>query len=397
MSIANTSANSHLMRNSSSTIGGDIASFLLLAHVALEATKRPMVANRACRASGQLDWGGMHERRESRKLTKSELILQRRSIDQAAAAGKKSQGSADHPQQTPAGRPSSHLVQPASVTDHGWLNSITNTIANTIAFQIGPPGCEAASMPSARQSADIFSQKHSNGFQVFLNKRAKNAKSMAGMIVLVVETYSDKASAQNVARVLSDYRRTQGDRFFVEGGIKKVCTSRSQRYGIALSDCQLMERGSSNFDALEVADRKVYLNLITCLNFMKTYVPELRHQPIPEFTDHARLLLLRHLNQIPPDGQQKLYALLGPLTDSMQEFERKANLINGERAKQMASFIRENRSTDGINYVVISRGQEEHLPNLLTDLTCITLASLPQASEHKPVTLKPAHQQKQEL
>lgn len=80
-----------------------------------------------------------------------------------------------------------------------------------------------------------------------------------------------------------------------------------------------------------------------------------------------------------------------------EDFMKKATQSNAARAKDMTKFIRENKSTDGINYVMISRGQEEHLPALLTDLPCIVLGSLSESDDHQHIELKPSSQQKQEL
>jgi hypothetical protein len=81
----------------------------------------------------------------------------------------------------------------------------------------------------------------------------------------------------------------------------------------------------------------------------------------------------------------------------MEAFTSKVTQNNAERAKDMANFIRKNRSTEGVNYVVISKGQEEYLPKLLSDLPCITLGSLPESVDRQRVELKSSKEQKQEL
>jgi len=142
---------------------------------------------------------------------------------------------------------------------------------------------------------------------------------------------------------------------------------------------------------------KVYANLLLCLGQMKTFIPELERQPTPETTADARVLLLHYLDKLPAGDREKIGSRLKAVADSMEAFTSKATQTITERAKDMASFIRKNRSKDGINYVVISKGQEEYLPKLLSDLPCITLGSLPESVDGQKVELKASKEQKQEL
>ncbi len=272
-----------------------------------------------------------------------------------------------------------------------------NAVGNAISFRIGPPGADAASVSPEQPSPEDFSRKHKGVFRVSLNKLAKSRQDMSGVIVLVVEFYSDKASRRNVAAVLKDYKKQPTNRFFLEGGTADICKSRSEIYGVDISACQLMEKGSSRFKELDEADMKVYANLLLCLGQMKTFIPELERQPTPETTADARVLLLHYLDKLPAGDREKIGGRLKAVADSMEAFTSKATQTITERAKDMASFIRKNRSKDGINYVVISKGQEEYLPKLLSDLPCITLGSLPESVDGQKVELKASKEQKQEL
>ena len=272
-----------------------------------------------------------------------------------------------------------------------------NVVGNVMSFRIGPPGADAASVSSERQSPETFSRKHKAAFRVSLNQLAKSRQDMSGVIVLIVEAYSDKASRRNVAAVLRDYKKQPSNRFFLEGGTASICKSRSEIYGIEISACQLMEKGSSRFQDVDKADMKIYINLLDCLKQMKTFIPELGNEPTPEATEEARVLLLRYLDKLPAAGREKIYSRFKAVADSMEEFTSKATHTLADRAQDMASFIRKKRSTDGVNYVVISKGQEEYLPKLLSDLPCITLGSLPGSVDGQYVELKSSKAQKQEL
>ena len=272
-----------------------------------------------------------------------------------------------------------------------------NAVGNAMSFRIGPPGADAASASSERQSPETFSRKHKGAFRVSLNHLAKSRQDMSGVIVLVVEAFSDKASRRNVAAVLRDYKKQPSNQFFLEGGTADICKSRSEIYGIELSACQLMEKGSSRFQELDKADQKIYVNLLACLKQMKTFIPELGSEPMPETTAEGQVLLVRYLDKLPAGGREKIHSRFKAVADAMEEFTSKATQTNAERAKDMANFIRKNRSTDGVNYVVIAKGQEEYLPKLLSDLPCITLGSLPESVDRQRVELKSSKEQKQEL
>ena len=272
-----------------------------------------------------------------------------------------------------------------------------NAVGNAMSFRIGPPGADAASASSEWQSPETFSRKHKGAYRVSLNRLAKSRQDMSGVIVLVVEAFSDKASRRNVAAVLRDYKKQPSNQFFLEGGTADICKSRSEIYGIELSACQLMEKGSSRFQELDKADQKIYVNLLACLKQMKTFIPELGSEPMPETTAEGQVLLVRYLDKLPAGGREKIHSRFKAVADAMEEFTSKATQTNAERAKDMANFIRKNRSTDGVNYVVIAKGQEEYLPKLLSDLPCITLGSLPESVDRQRVELKSSKEQKQEL
>ena len=272
-----------------------------------------------------------------------------------------------------------------------------NAVGNAMSFRIGPPGADAASASSERQSPEAFAIKHKGGFRVSLNQLAKSRQDMSGVIVLVVEAFSDKTSRRNVAAVLRDYKKQPSNRFFLEGGTADICKSRSEIYGIEISACQLMEKGSSRFQELDKADQKIYVNLLACLKQMKTFIPELGSEPMPETTAEGQVLLVRYLEKLPAGAREKIHSRFKAVADAMEEFTSKATQTNAERAKDMANFIRKNRSTDGVNYVVIAKGQEEYLPKLLSDLPCITLGSLPESVDRQRVELKSSKEQKQEL
>jgi len=272
-----------------------------------------------------------------------------------------------------------------------------NAVGNAMSFRIGPPGADAASASAERQSPETFSRKHKGAFRVSLNQLAKSRQDMSGVIVLVVEAFSDKTSRRNVAAVLRDYKKQPSNRFFLEGGTADICKSRSEIYGIEISACQLMEKGSSRFQELDKADQKIYVNLLACLKQMKTLIPELGSEPMPETTAEGQVLLVRYLDKLPAGGREKIHSRFKAVADAMEEFTSKATQTNAERAKDMANFIRKNRSTDGVNYVVIAKGQEEYLPKLLSDLPCITLGSLPESVDRQRVELKSSKEQKQEL
>jgi hypothetical protein len=270
-------------------------------------------------------------------------------------------------------------------------------VSNAISFRLGPPGADAASVSAERQSTDAFARKHNGVFRVTLNKLAKSRQDMSGVTVLVVESPADKTSQRNVAAILSDYKKQSSKRFFIEGGLEDICKSRADIYGLNLSERQLMEKGSFRFSTMEKADKKVYVNLVGCLAEMQTFVPALRHEPTPDSTAAAHDLFVRYIPKISATDRRKIYGRLKAVTVAMQDFTKLATQTNAERAKDMAKFIRENRSTDGVNYVLISKGQEEYLPGLLTDLPCIVLGSTPASDDPQYVELKPSDQQKQEL
>jgi hypothetical protein len=350
--------------------------------------KQPTLKNKPAKYLGlpdQPDRAGMRERRDQDQMTLSEL--------------KRSRGVA------PAENLHAEILEA-----YGYRQFIElmmdipsmgakalNAVGDAMSFRIGPPGADAASASSERQSPEAFSRKHKGIFRVSLNQLAKSRQDMSGVVVLIVEAYSDKASRRNVAAVLRDYKKQPSNRFFLEGGTADICKSRSEIYGIELSACQLMEKGSSRFQELDKADVKVYVNLLACLRQMKTLIPELASESNPETTEEARVLLLRYLDKLPAGGREKIHSRFKAVADSMEEFTSKATQTNAKRAKDMANFIRKNRSTDGLNYVVIAKGQEEYLPKLLSDLPCITLGSLPGSVDGQYVELKSSKEQKQEL
>jgi hypothetical protein len=359
-----------------------------LLHQLHSGIQQPIMKSKPARFSGvpdQPDRAGMRERRDQDQTTLSEL--------------KRSRGV------EPAENPHAEILEAYGyrqlmelVMDIPSMGAkALNAVGNAMSFRIGPPGADAASASSERQSPETFSRKHKGVFRVSLNQLAKSRQDMSGVTVLVVEAFSDKASRRNVAAVLRDYKKQPSNQFFLEGGTADICKSRSEIYGIEISACQLMEKGSSRFSELDKADQKIYVNLLACLRQMKTLIPELGSEPAPETTAEGQALLLRYLDKLPAGGREKIHSRFKAVADAMEAFTSKATQNNAERAKDMANFIRKNRSTEGVNYVVISKGQEEYLPKLISDLPCITLGSLPESVDRQRVELKSSKEQKQEL
>jgi len=313
-----------------------------LLHQLHSGIQQPIMKSKPARFSGvpdQPDRAGMRERRDQDQTTLSEL--------------KRSRGV------EPAENPHAEILEAYGyrqlmelVMDIPSMGAkALNAVGNAMSFRIGPPGAD----------------------------------------------FSDKASRRNVAAVLRDYKKQPNNRFFLEGGTADICKSRSEIYGVEISACQLMEKGSSRFLELDKADQKIYVNLLACLRQMKTLIPELGSEPAPETTAEGQALLVRYLDKLPAGGREKIYSRFKAVSDAMEAFTSKVTQNNAERAKDIANFIRENRSTEGVNYVVISKGQEEYLPKLLSDLPCITLGSLPESVERQRVELKSSKEQKQEL
>ncbi len=199
----------------SSTISTDQArtSAPPIHHHLFAATNPPVMRSRVAHHHGlphQPDRAGMRERRARSEMTVSQL-QRSRGVEPATnfhAEVLEAYGYRQLAQWV--------MDMPAKVLNA--VQAMNEALCDAVSFRIGPPGAQAAPAPRNPPSVDDFLKKFSADFEIRLSPAARHAVDMRGMVIVVGEDHFDPSIQALVKKVMFEFRRTRGDKFFMETG-----------------------------------------------------------------------------------------------------------------------------------------------------------------------------------
>ena len=242
----------------SSTISTDPArvSAPPIHHHLFAATNPPVMRSRVAHHQGlpdQPDRAGMRERRAKSEMT-VRTLQRSRGVEPATnshAEVLEAYGYRQLAQWV--------MEMPANVM-HA-VQAMNEALSDVMSFQIGPPGAQAAPARGNPPTVDDFMKKFSANFEIKLNPAAQNSADMRGMVIVIGEDHLDPSIQASVKKVMFEFRRTRGDRFFMEGDDQGVCEERIEKYLMQRNDCELLEKNSMAFKELIVLKEELSSSL----------------------------------------------------------------------------------------------------------------------------------------
>jgi hypothetical protein len=278
-----------------------------------------------------------------------------------------------------------------------------NTIGDTMTFRIGPPGADAApvgrsdkSSGSVKLSTADFIKKYSNDFDIWLSPSAKNAADMKGMIIIIGEHHYDPEIAYLIKKVMLSFRRTRGDRFFIEGGDVNLMREREPRYLMESGDCRLLELDSPIFARASAKMDELLKICGNCVEYIQQYV----HESKGDLTAYNLFtydnFIRKWSHEVPPAAMPGMKRLLSEFRLTVNLMLKQKKIDDPLREADMEAGIRAGLTESALNYMLIGEGHVAPMRIRLQDLRIIVMVPKKLMVSKDP-SLSLNHEPKQEL
>ncbi len=268
-----------------------------------------------------------------------------------------------------------------------------NAIGDTMTFRIGPPGADAAIVSSKKSplnkklSVDEFVKKHTKDFEIWLSPSAKKAEDMRGMILVIGEIHHDPSIQPCIKRVMLAFSRTQGDRFFLEGGDDLNCQQREEDYKMQSGDCRILEKDSAAYWHLRQLTEELDKKLIDCVSYLKEYIPAAQQDLQVESTFHYVDFIQRYSSKLPSYaklGFHQVY-LKAEAADiwAGQECER----LMDERNLYMVNRLLNDLTETRLNYMIVGKDHLNGIRGHIKHRRCIFMQPRSLVEEGRSISL----------
>lgn len=360
------------------------ASFSPVLHHLYGWIKMPSMATKAAKHQGlpdQPDRAGMRERRKQSEMTLTEL--------------QRSRGI--QPPENP-------HTQILDAYGHRQLADLVfsiprltlrmlNAIGDTMTFRIGPPGADAATVSSKKSpvnkklSVDEFVKKHTKDFEIWLSPSAKKAEDMRGMIVVIGEIHHDPSIQPCIKKLMLAFSRTQGDRFFLEGGDDLNCQQREEDYKMQSGDCRILEKDSAAYWHLRQLTEELDKKLIDCVSYLKEHIPAAQQDLEVENTFHYVDFIQRYASKLPSYaklGFQQVYSKAEAADiRAGEEGER----LMDERNLYMVNRLLNDLTETRLNYMIVGADHLKGIRAHLEHRCCIFMQPRSIVEEGRSISL----------
>jgi hypothetical protein len=349
----------------SSTISTDPArtSVPPIHHQLFAATNPPVMRSRAAHHHGlpdQPDRAGMRERRAQSEMTVSKLQRSRgmEPASNSHAEVLEAYGYRQLAQWV--------MDMPANVM-HA-VQAMNEALGDAVSFRIGPPGAQAAPSPRNPPSVDDFMKKFSADFEIRLNPAAQNSADMRGMVIVIGEDHFNPSIQVLVKKVMFEFRRTRGDRFFMEGDKQSVCEERIEKYILQRNDCELLEKNSVALKELDVLGDEFSRSLRDSVSYLQKHVVSAQANLAAENTLVYLEFIKQHEKNLPASKVAAYGDLQRKFGESTAKYNKAAFESLSQRDRQMADVIRDRRGASGLNLMIVGvahvTGVAKRLPDL---------------------------------
>jgi hypothetical protein len=212
-----------------------------------------------------------------------------------------------------------------------------------------------------RFSVEEFLKKHTKDFEIWQSPSAENVLNMRGMIIVIGEHHYDPIIAALVKKLMYGFRRTRGDRFFMEGGIDLVCEERIKKYLMESDDCRLMEKNCAAFwelrELADTADQK----LLDCVTYLRKNVPSAQEPLAAQNAFAYTEFMKRHSQKLPLHAISGYQALDAVAREAGVHLTKEGERLRPERDAHIVKGLLDQLTETGINYLIVG---SDHLKNI---------------------------------
>jgi hypothetical protein len=332
-------------------------------HQLFAATNPPVMRSRVAHHHGlpdQPDRAGMRERRKQSEMTVR--ALQRSRGVEPATNSHTEVLEADGYRQL-----AQWVVNmPANVMNA--VQSMNEALGDVVSFRIGPPGAQAAPARSNPPSVNDFMKKFSANFEIRLSPAARNSADMRGIVIVIGEHHFDLSIQALVKEVMLEFRRVRGDRFFLESDNEQVCRERVEKYQMQPNDCELLEKNSIACGELSAIREEADRYLRDSVSYLKKHVASaqegLRAQNALAYVDFIK----RHEKNLPASEAAAYGDLQRKVLEMKVRHVNAATKHQPQRDQQMADVVRDRRTANGLNFMVVGAAHVNGIARHMQDL-----------------------------
>lgn len=240
-------------------------------------------------------------------------------------------------------------------------------------LRLGPPACDAAAMPDEGLSVDAFRRRFSADFEIKLSPAAHKAADMRGTFIVLGEDHIDAQIQALLKKVMRDFSRERGDRFFKEGNSEEVCDRRIRSYKLQDGDCQLLE--SDSVAAMEGPQfpKDFEQKIKGCIDYLRPYLSPRQLSNLGNSRPSEVIeFIAKQIEHLPRAALPGLAVLMKRLRE--EGGQAAMAMLTGwtaERDTHMAARIRTQATATGVNYVIVGAAHLRGLYERMKDLPCI--------------------------
>lgn len=244
-------------------------------------------------------------------------------------------------------------------------------------FGIGPQGADAAPIgrkgaaANEKFSVAAFVEKHKKDFEICLSPMAKSAADMRGMIIVIGEDHNDELIQYLIKKVMSDFRPTRGDQFFMEGNFEKGCRGRLEPYELDPDECWPLENDSPAFSYVSKKLGELLNSYLECINYLKLHIPSAREDVYEQNISAYIKFLNRHRTALPEFAKDGFNAKMIKTNKEKDEFEKELDRLMPERDAGMAAAVQNAYTRSALNYVIVGTKHLAGIRGHLNDLPCV--------------------------
>jgi hypothetical protein len=252
-----------------------------------------------------------------------------------------------------------------------------NTVGNAISFRIGPPGAEAAPVGSKKASVskklliDEFVKKHTKDFEIWLSPSAKNSEDLRGMLVVIGEIHHDPSIQSSIKKVMLGFSRTQGDRFFTEGGDDLICQQREEEYKMESGDCRILEKDSTAYWYLRKLNDELDQCLIDCVSYIQKHVPSAPQELEIGSTYHYTDFIKRYSSKLPSQAKLGFYQVYLKAEAADTWTAKEGHRLMDERNVYMINHMLNDMTKTRVNYLIVGADHQPGIRELVKHRGCI--------------------------
>lgn len=237
----------------------------------------------------------------------------------------------------------------------------------------------------------VLSSHFSKDFEMWASPSAQTAKDWRGATIVFGEIHNDHETLRTIGLAIHRLIAKDNDaRVFAEGDGDWVCEDRRKMFSHDFERCQALEAGSKYFRRLGKLRDATHAKAKECADLVinELGVELTASDPSnPYPTEHAALVN-RHYDALSLFTRLRLDPLIAEYNEADRLLQATADRFMSKRDEHMASSLRRERTSEGLNIVIVGAAHVNGLREHLKDLPCIFMVPRPVVARFPTLSLE---------